>query len=204
MMKVIDISAWQENVDWQAVREAGIEGVILKIGEHSHLDDMFVDHINKAVENGLQFGVYYFAHACTYDEAVAEADQVAAWLKEYLRGETPPLGIWYDAESERMLNGDVTECCRAFLNRMTDYGHQYNGVYASWNWLSAEGAHHIHIEDLPNYTPYWVANYGSGNTFEEACPDYLKAEYPDNIIRMHQFTDNLAGFGYDASIYYDE
>lgn len=61
MMKVIDISAWQENVDWQAVKDAGIEGVILKIGEHSHLDDMFVDHINKAVENGLQFGVYYFA-----------------------------------------------------------------------------------------------------------------------------------------------
>ena len=82
MMKVIDISAWQENVDWQAVKDAGIEGVILKIGEHSHLDDMFVDHINKAVENCLQFGVYYFARACTYDEAVAEADQVAAWLKE--------------------------------------------------------------------------------------------------------------------------
>ena len=44
-MKVIDISAWQENVDWQAVKEAGIEGVILKIGEHAHLDDMFIDHI---------------------------------------------------------------------------------------------------------------------------------------------------------------
>ena len=204
MMKVIDISAWQENVDWEALADTGIEGVILKIGERSSLDEMFVDHVNHAVEHGLQYGIYYCAHAFTYDEAVREADQVAEWLQEYLRGETPPLGIWYDAESEMMLNGDVTECCRAFLNRMTDYGHQYNGVYASWNWLSAEGAHHIHIEDLPDYTPYWVANYGSGNTFEEACPDYLKAEYPDNIIRMHQFTDNLAGFGYDASIYYDK
>ena len=34
-MKVIDISAWQENVDWDAVVAEGIEGVILKIGERS-------------------------------------------------------------------------------------------------------------------------------------------------------------------------
>ena len=98
---------------------------------------------------------------------------------------------------------NLTESCRAFINRLTEYGHQYNGIYASWNWLSAEGAHHIRIEDLPDYVPYWVANYGSGNTFDNPCKDYLKEEYPDNIIRMHQFTDNLDGFGYDANIYYD-
>lgn len=149
-MKVIDISAWQTEIDWQGLVDSGVEGVILKIGERSSFDNMFVDHINHAVEYGLQYGVYYFAHACTYDEAVAEADQVAAWLKEYLRGETPPLGIWYDAESNRMLNGDVTECCRAFINQLTNYGHQYNGVYASWSWLSAESSHYIRIEDLPD------------------------------------------------------
>ena len=27
-----------------------------------------------------------------------------------------------------------------FLNRLTDYGHQYQGIYASWNWLSKDGA----------------------------------------------------------------
>ena len=197
MMKVIDISAWQENVDCQAVREAGIEGVILKIGEHSHLDDMFVDHINKAVEHGLKYGVYYFAHACTYDEAVAEADQVAAWLKEYLRGETPSLGIWYDAESNKMLlNGDdITSVCMAFLNRLTDYGHQYQGIYSSWNWLSKEGAHHIHIDDLPEYVPIWVAQYSSH------CD--LKDEYPDRV-RIWQYTDSLYGMSLDGDIYYND
>ena len=30
-MKVIDISSWQENVDWDAVVAEGIEGVIIKI-----------------------------------------------------------------------------------------------------------------------------------------------------------------------------
>ena len=97
-MKVIDISAWQTEIDWQALVDAGIEGVILKIGERSSLDNMFVEHINHAVEYGLQYGVYYFAHACTYDEAVAEADQVVACLTpeikaagvELLRNEAIP------------------------------------------------------------------------------------------------------------------
>ena len=203
-MKVIDISAWQENVNWQALVDAGVEGVILKIGEKNYLDEMFVTHVNHAVEYGLKYGVYFYGHAYTEDMAVQEADTVAMWIEEYLNDETPELGIWYDAEDEDMLQGDITDICMAFINRLTEYKHQYQGIYASWDWLSSEGAHYIRIEDLPDYVPYWVANYSSGNTFETAGRDYLKEEYPYNIIRMHQFTDNLAGFGYDANIYYEE
>ena len=104
-MKVFDISSWQENVDWDAVVAEGIEGVILKIGERSTLDEMFVDHVNAAVAHGLKYGVYFYAHACTHDEAIREAEQVNAWLQEYLDGKTPELGIWYDAESDRMTDG---------------------------------------------------------------------------------------------------
>lgn len=71
---------------------------------------------------------------------------------------------------------------------------------SGWSFMNR----YIHIEDLPEYVPLWVANYGSGNAFETASKDYLKEEYPDRIIRMHQFTDRLEGFGYDASIYYDD
>lgn len=196
-MKVLDLSAWQENVDWQGLVDEGIEGVILKIGERNYMDSMFVDHVNKAVEYGLKYGVYYYAHACDYDSAVNEADIVAGWLEEYLRGKTPELGIWYDAEDSSMLNGDVTECCRAFINRLTEYGHQYNGIYSSWNWLSAEGAHHINIDDLPDYVPYWVAQYNSRND--------LLSEYPYSIIRMWQYTDHYSDeFPYDGNVYYND
>ena len=40
-MKVVDISAWQENVNWQGLIDAGIEGVIIKLGERDTLDTMF-------------------------------------------------------------------------------------------------------------------------------------------------------------------
>ena len=196
-MKVIDISAWQTKVDWQGLVDSGVEGVILKIGQEDNLDDMFVEHVNHAVEYGLKYGVYYYAKACNYDEAVREADIVASWLKEYLRGETPELGIWYDAESPKMLlNGDdITSVCMAFLNQLTNYGHQYQGIYSSWNWLSKEGAHHIHIDDLPEYVPIWVAQYSSH------CD--LKDEYPDRV-RIWQYTDSLYGMSLDGDIYYND
>ena len=43
-MNVVDISAWQSDddghtkVDWDGLVTAGVEGVIIKIGEHSTLD----------------------------------------------------------------------------------------------------------------------------------------------------------------------
>lgn len=194
-MKVVDISAWQEHVDWQAIVDAGIEGVIIKLGERDTLDSMFVEHVNHAVEYGLKYGVYYYAHACTHDEAVREADTVAAWLTEYLRGETPELGIWYDAESTRMTTGDVTEVCMAFLNRLTDYGHQYEGIYAAWNWLSKDGAHYIDVDALPDYVPLWSAQYNSH--------DDLNDEYPGRV-RIWQYSDHFSNeLPYDADIYYD-
>lgn len=195
-MKVIDLSAWQENVDWAGLKEEGIEGVILKIGEGNHLDDMFVTHVNNAVEYGFKYGVYYYAKASSYQEAIYEADTVAKWLKEYLRGETPELGIWYDAEDQKMLRGNVTSTCMTFLNQLTNHGHQYQGIYSSWNWLSKEGACYIDMDKIPDYVPYWVATYSKKN--------YLKEERPDKLIRMWQYTDHYSNkFPYDANIYYE-
>lgn len=190
-MKIVDISAWQDNFDWDYFISLGVEGVIIKIGENNCLDSMFVEHVNNAVAHGLPYGIYYYTHASSYDEAVADADSVAGWISEYLNGQTPELGIWYDAEDNSMLNGDVTATCMAFLNRLTDYGHQYQGIYASWNWLSKEGAHHIDVDALPEYVPLWSAQYNSY--------DNLSDEYPGRV-RIWQYTDNFHGV--DCDVYY--
>ena len=93
ILKVIDISAWQENINWQAIKDADIKGVIIKIGEKTHLDDMFITHVNNAAKNNLPYGIYYYAHASTIDEAIAEANWVDNQIKTYLNGKNPKLGI---------------------------------------------------------------------------------------------------------------
>lgn len=195
-MKVIDISGWQTNVDWQAIKEAGIGGVIIKLGEGRSLDDMFFDHVNKAVEYGLPYGVYYFAHASSIDEARREAHQVDNWLKTYIRGENPALGVWYDAEHDDMLADKYTNVVYPianFIHTLREAGYNYVGLYASYNWLS----NIINLQPLPKDVPIWTAQYNAENNF--------KKEFPDRICRMWQYTDReqIGNMSLDCNLYYE-
>lgn len=192
-MKVIDLSAWQENVDWAAVKAAGIEGVILKLGERDKLDEMFIHHVNNAAAHGLQYGVYYYAHASSIAQAKEEAAWVDKQLKNYLRGENPALGIWYDAEDQDMTAGDVTAACSAFVSALNAIGYVYVGIYSSYNWLT-NGI--IDTKQLASYVPYWVAQYYHENSF--------KLENPEKLVRLWQYTDHYADeLPYDANVYYE-
>ena len=194
-MKIIDLSAWQTDVNWQAIADAGFKGVILKIGERSELDSMFVDHVNNAVAQGLKYGVYYYGHANTVNDAKAEASQVDAWIKTYLNGANPELGIWYDAEDSNMLSGpqNVVYPITAFITSLNAVGYNYVGLYSSYNWLTNK----IDLTCLPDYVPIWSAQYG----YHE---DSFKAENPGCVSKIWQYTDHYSdSLPYDASEYYE-
>lgn len=195
-MKVIDISAWQEWIDWQAVKDAGIEGVILKIGEHYNLDEKFIEHVNNAVAYGLRYGVYYYGHASSINEAITEANWVDKQIKTYLNGQNPPLGIWYDAEDKDMLEGslNVVYPIANFISTLLDKGYNYVGLYSSYNWLT----NIIDLSALPDYVPIWSAQYGySENSFA--------VENPNRICRIWQYTDceEIGDMKLDCNIYYE-
>ena len=194
-MKVIDISAWQENIDWQAVKNAGIEGVIIKIGEGTNLDEMFFEHVNNAVNYGLKYGVYYYAHASSINEARREAYTVDQWLKTYIRGENPALGIWYDAEDESLLQSSLNPAYMIgnFINKLNELDYNYVGLYSSYNWLT----NIIDLNLLADYIPIWVAQYYHENSF--------KQEHPERICKMWQYTDcePIGNMKLDCNIYYE-
>ena len=195
-MKVIDISAWQEWIDWQAVKDAEIEGVILKIGEHYNLDEKFIEHVNNAVAYGLRYGVYYYGHASSINEAITEANWVDKQIKTYLNGQNPPLGIWYDAEDKDMLEGslNVVYPIANFISTLLDKGYNYVGLYSSYNWLT----NIIDLSALPDYVPIWSAQYGyHENSFA--------IEKPSRICRIWQYTDceQIGNMQLDCNIYYE-
>lgn len=75
----IDISTYQREVDWDAVRDGGVEFVYLRLGfssytdGSSHLDAKFRDHFAGARGAGLPVGVYFFSQAVSVEEAIEEA-----------------------------------------------------------------------------------------------------------------------------------
>ena len=193
--KVVDISAWQENLNWQALKRANIKGIIIKIGEYHHLDDMFITHVNNAVAHNLPYGIYYYAHAATIDEAINEANWVDMQIKTYLNGQNPPLGIWYDAEDTSMLkyNINVAYMIGNFINRLNELNYNYVGLYSSYDWLT----NIIDLNLLANYVPIWTAQYYHENSF--------KLEYPNRICKIWQYTncEQIYTMYLDCNIYYE-
>lgn len=94
----IDVSKWQGNVNFNKVKEAGIEFVIIRIGyEYDgeyHLDPKFETYMKQAKEAGLKVGVYFYTYSVTKDQA----SKVADWIIEKLNGEKLDLPIAYDWE----------------------------------------------------------------------------------------------------------
>lgn len=191
MKKFVDISSWQVYMDWNRLAEE-FDGVILKLGQGHHLDDMFISHVNNAVAHNMPYGVYYYSTARNESEAVEEAEQTDAWLKEYLRGENPEYGIWADVEDRVIPLYNVTNIAMAYINTLWAKGYNYVGLYSSWNWLENYFDHNV-IKDVA----IWSAQY----SYHE---NSLKVDHPDWHIKLWQFTEYYSDeLPYDASWYYD-
>ncbi|WP_432643352.1 GH25 family lysozyme [Acidaminococcus sp.] len=188
MVKVIDVSYWQKDIDYDLVKQAGVRGVIVKITEGVEIEETWWGHVAEAEKRGLKWGVYCFSHASTPEEAAAEANEVL-----YLLGKRiPPMGVWFDFESPECLNADdPTGVCSAFVNAINAAGIPC-GIYASLSNL--EDA--IDVSALGDYVPYWVAQYSKRCDFKD--------DYPDNVLAGWQYSDsqNIGGVNVDLNEWY--
>lgn len=192
-MNVIDLSDWNENVDWSRFIDHGIGGVIVKISEGRTLSELHCKHIAGAAARGLPWGVYCFSHAQTTERAEEEAAVVIAALETLGYG-APPLGIWIDVEAPETIGQDredVTAICSAFISTCNAAGYSA-GIYASLSTLTDC----LNLNDLADYVPTWCAQYDDECNF---C-DY----FPGRILQGWQFTDafEIDGRIYDMSEWY--
>ena len=97
----IDVSYYQGEIDWTAVKAAGYDFVLIRIGlrgygEAGNLaeDEMFAENLSGAQAAGLDAGVYFYAQAVSEEEAAEEA----AFVLEILDGAQLELPVVYDPE----------------------------------------------------------------------------------------------------------
>lgn len=98
----IDVSKYQQSVDWKSVKSQGISFAILRIGYRGYgqkgkicSDEMFEKHFSGAKEAGLDVGVYFFSQAVNENEAKEEAEFV---LKQ-LHGRALECPVFFDPEN---------------------------------------------------------------------------------------------------------
>ena len=96
--KVIDVSKFQGDIDWEAVKNSDVDGAILRLGFGSYsLDSKFVQNLNEVKRLGIPYGIYLYSYAVDSAGAISEADFVLSMLNQYQI--EPDLGIYYDIES---------------------------------------------------------------------------------------------------------
>lgn len=192
-MKVIDISDWNDHINWSHMFDEGVEGVIVKISEGRTLSELRGKHISAAAARGLPWGVYCYTHAQTTERAEEEAAVVIEALETLGYG-APPLGIWFDVEATETIGQDredVTAICSAFISTCNAAGYAA-GIYASLSTLTDC----MNLDDLADYVPTWCAQYNEECNFH----DY----FPERMLQGWQFTETfeIDGRDYDMSEWY--
>lgn len=86
----IDVSEYQGEIDWQAVKNDGIEYAIVRVGGRGYgkegklyNDELFELNVQGAINAGIDTGVYFFSQAISVSEAEEEARYVLDKIKGY-------------------------------------------------------------------------------------------------------------------------
>lgn len=150
----IDVSEWQENIDWEKVRDDGYQFAIIRTsyGIEQQEDAHWQEHIAGAQAAGLAVGAYHYSHAITVEQAIQEADFFISLLEAY-QWDFP---VYYDIETDRQdfLSAEqLTAIAQAFLERLQQAGYEA-GLYASQYWLE----HRLNMTELQEYE-VWIASY---------------------------------------------
>lgn len=160
----IDVSKWNGEIDWDKVKNAGIEFAIVRAGYRGSLtgslveDPRFQANMRGAAASGMPVGVYFFTQAVNEVEAVEEASAVLRLIREY----ELDYPIFIDTEGAggngRADGLDVetrTLVCEAFCRTIENAGYEA-GVYGSRNWYN----HNLTTDKLEDYC-IWLAEYRS-------------------------------------------
>lgn len=158
MIKGIDVSRWQGNIDFKKVKASGVQFVILRAGGSDgsfFTDPNFYKYAVDAVSAGLHVGCYYIVGKNCKSSADGLAD--AMRFGEIIKKIKPDYPVYIDFELPDTKNKQGnTDACNAFCAYMESLGY-YAGIYAS----DISGfKDRLYLDQLSRYDK-WVARYGS-------------------------------------------
>ena len=164
----IDVSSYQGDINWQLVREDGVEFAFIRAGYRGYgeegklcADEKFAANYDGAHSAGIDAGVYFFSQAITPDEAVEEAK----FVLEILDGRPLEYPIVFDWETVFVPSGEdaprtedvmpqtLTLSAIAFCETIDDAGYK-SMIYTN----KKQAVLKYDLRQLKKY-PIWFAYY---------------------------------------------
>lgn len=82
--KLLDISFWQDNLDFAKIKKAGYDNIILRAGYGTTIDSKFNEYANACKKNNINIvAVYWFIYATNLTEVKANANKCLKVIKAY-------------------------------------------------------------------------------------------------------------------------
>ncbi len=193
----IDVSKWNGNIDWNAVKNSGVSYVIIRCGYRGSTtgalieDPKFKSNIQGALNAGLKVGVYFFSQAVNEVEAVEEASMTIGLIKKY----NISYPVFLDVEpsggrADGIDRGTRTQVIKAYCETIRNSGYTA-GVYANKTWLES----YINTSELGNYK-IWLAQYNTAPTYGGRY-DMWQYSSKGSVAGISGHTDmNLSYLGY--------
>lgn len=155
MLKGVDMSAYQTDVNYKSLREDGVAFAIIRAGYGklaSQKDARFDVHYNGCKSAGIDVGAYWYSYAMNEDEARQEAKACIEVLKK-TQCEYP---IYYDVEEKKQYNlgkAKVTAIIKAFCDEMEKAGY-WVGIYTNTSWYNT-----VIDSSIKNRYALWIAHW---------------------------------------------
>ncbi|MCR5119688.1 MAG: hypothetical protein K6B44_08740 [Lachnospiraceae bacterium] len=158
----IDVSRWQETIDFEKVKAAGCEFAYIRIGGlddgELYTDRYYLNNIRNAKAAGLKVGIYWHAE----EGSAAEVKASTAYLLNVLSGEQLDFPIAYDWEDFKNFENygmnlkDINDNASLFASELAKAGYPaclYSSKFFLENvWSSVS-------------TPVWLAHYTKATSY---------------------------------------
>lgn len=193
-LKVIDVSEWQKDIDWNQVKNSGIDGVILRLGYgYGNEDVRFAANLAKVRALRIPYGVYLYSYA--YDTAFAreEGNWTVQLLRKY-RITDNSFPIFYDLEQAQAWGGHTMPSrasqyepiARTYFNVLASAGYSNAYIYSYLNYMNTA----LNSAWLHGRTA-WIAQYNT--KLDYTYPNY-------NGARAWQYTSSARVPGIDGNV----
>ncbi len=177
----IDVSDWQGYIDYNQVRNSGIEVVYIKASQGKNIKDPYFElNYENAKANNLKVGFYHFLTATT----VEEAEQQAIFFASVISGKQADCKLAMDYEQfGGVSTEEINQIAMAFIQKVKEITEKqviiYSDLYNSENTFNSE---------LSSQGELWLAYYGDYRNLENVNSRWNK------FIGV-QYTDkgNVAG-----------
>lgn len=185
----IDVSRYQGNIDWEAVKASGKDFALIRAGygKYASQEDPYFDQNMKGAQAaGIACGAYWFSYA----ESVADAIQEASVFADVIEGYQFEYPLVFDIEAPvhtTMSSSEIGAIIKAFCTEMENRGY-FISLYSYANFLNTKVP-----QDVLERYDIWVAH------FDVSKPNYTKTKYG---IWQYSSTGSVSGISGNVDLDY--